>query len=136
MADLSQTAANFAIESLGAELEMVTGGEVIVPGNSVRLNTTTKRWIKADSNASFTDIALAVTRCAGDGNRFAIVRTDNVDINLGATLVPGTCYVISDTAGNICPDTDVGATETFYELGRAASSSLLRTNFRVPGITL
>lgn len=110
-------------------------GVTIVAGNVLFLDSTTKKLGLADANGS--GDALVVEGIALDGGSLdqpiKYVSKDDA-LNLGATLIPGTTYVLSDTPGAICPDADMIAADTVTVLGNASSASLLDFNPTVGGV--
>jgi hypothetical protein len=131
MAELSQTAANV----LGTAHDHVTAGATITAGMPVYADTADANEYKA-SMAN----ALATAKCNGialngasNGQPLTIQRSG--EINLGATLVVGETYVVSDaTAGKIRPLADLGAADYPVILGVAKTASILKLSINAPGI--
>ena len=137
MANLSQTAANVTIGSLGARSEPATGGEAITQGMPCYLSPTDGNWFQSDANivaASTATHGIATTPCSGAGQPFNVMRLTGQDVNLGATLVRGETYVVSATKGAICPISDLVANDYVIYLGYARTTSLLRTMFAPTGV--
>jgi hypothetical protein len=128
MADLTQTRANVKIESDGL-IGSGVGGEAFDQGVPLYQNGT--KYFKADANdtaAKAEAIVISLTPCGGDGRRFVFARP-GADIDLGATLQQGEVYVVSATAGAICPVGDITASGAYKKiLGTAKSTSLLAFN--------
>ncbi|MBX4992899.1 hypothetical protein ABID08_002072 [Rhizobium binae] len=136
MADLVIVAANVVA---GADSSAVTGvaGETITAGKAVYLSSTTKKWMLADSN-SVTAEARQAKGIALNGASLnqPIAVHKSGEITIGATLVAGTAYYLSDTAGGICPLADVGAGEYVCLLGLAKSTTVLAVDIQFPNVSL
>lgn len=136
MADLTITAAD-VIAGQNAKVSHGTAGETITAGQAVYKSTTSRKWMKADSNGT-----LAEARTAGgialNGASLnqPIAVLEGGDVTIGATLTPGVAYYLSDTAGGICPVADVGAGENVCLLGMAKSASVLAVDIQSPGVSL
>jgi len=138
MSNISQTPANVTAIGDVARIDMVVGGEAITQGMPVYLATTGK-WLQHDANtaaAASSQQGIAMTACSGDGVRFAVCRTKGARINLGATLVKGTVYVVSATKGAICPQADLTTGDYIQILGIAESTSIMKSLFEPTGILL
>ena len=127
MADITVTAASVQIGGAGATKSEVTAGEAITQGQSVYLKASDNKWWKADSNALETagsgGVGVALTKAGAADDKF-LVQTKG-SMNLGATLVPGMAYFVSNTAGGIIPAGDLSSTEYTTYLGSATSASLI-----------
>jgi hypothetical protein len=136
MADLVITAANVVP---GADSSAVTGvaGETIAAGKAVYLSSTTKKWMLADSNSATAEARQAKgIALNGASLNQPIAVHKNGDITIGATLVAGTAYYLSDTPGGICTLADVGAGEYVCLLGLAKSTSVLSVDIQFPNVSL
>ena len=136
MADLVITAANVVA---GSNSSAVTGvaGETIAAGKAVYQNTSTKKWMLADSNSATAEArkATAISLNGASLNQPIAVHKSG-DITVGATLTAGTAYFLSDTPGGICPLADVGSGEYICQLGLAKSTSVLGIDIQFPGVSL
>lgn len=135
MADLSITAA-LVLAGVGAKVDYGKSGATVTAGKVLFEDETTRRFGLADSNgtaAAKQAIGFALNG-ASDGQPLAVLRSG--PITIGATLVPGTAYYLSDTAGGICPLADVGSGENVVLLGIAASTTVLHVDIQNPGVTL
>lgn len=135
MADLSITAANVVAGSHGARLDGVAG-EAIAAGKAVYLNSTSGLWMLADSNSATAEArrAAGIALNAAALNQPLAVHKSG-DITIGATLTAGATYWLSDTAGGICPDADVGAGEYACLFGVAKSTSVLSVSIQFPNVS-
>lgn len=137
MSDLSITAAN-VLSGTGAKVTTGTAGATITAGQAVYLDTaSTGKWLLADSDA-----ASAIARGSA---RFGIalhgasngqpldVQTDG-DITIGATMVAGTAYFLSDTPGGICPVEDLETGDYIMLIGVATSTTVLKIDTLYSGV--
>ncbi|NNH56914.1 hypothetical protein HLI01_08845 [Rhizobium laguerreae] len=136
MADLVITAASVLAAS-NAERDQGIAGEAIAAGKPIYLASTTNRWMLADSNSATAEArqpkAVALNGAAV-GQPVSFQKSG--DITIGATLVAGTSYYLSDTPGGICPLADVGTGEYVVLIGIAKSTTVLQLSFQYPGVAL
>lgn len=130
MADLTVTAADVVKVGTGNEGSGVAGG-TITAGQPIYKDTgDADKYKAADSNAS----ALTATvdgialHGASDGQPIKFQTTGEIDI--GATTVNGTTYVLSATAGGIAPDADstTGWYKSVIGVGKASNNIVLSLN--------
>lgn len=125
MADLTQTPANVRIGSDSATKSTVQAGEAISAGMPVYYKSTDSKYYKADANAGVSESnAAGIALTNASINDYFEMQTAG-DINLGATLTVGEIYIVSATAGAICPHGDLGSGHYACILGIAKSASLL-----------
>ncbi|RJT32795.1 hypothetical protein D3227_25690 [Mesorhizobium waimense] len=135
MADLTITAASVVTGGNGA-IEHGTAGETIAAGKAVYLAATNK-WMLADSNSA-TALARRATGIALNGaslNQPVTVQKSG-NITIGATVVAGTAYYLSDTPGSICPLADVGTGEYVCLIGIASSATVIGIDIQFPNVAL
>ena len=136
MADLTITAAN-VIAAPGARRKNGTAGATITAGQPVHLSPTTGRYILSDADAEgigdVTEFAVAL-HGASDGQPLQVILSG--DLTLGAVMVAGTTYCISDTPGGIAPRADLAAGDDVIVLGVARSTSVLKMKPIISGVTL
>lgn len=137
MTDLVITPANVKAGS-NVSREDGIAGATILAGQVVYLNATTGKYGLADNNAPTppeikTPRGIALNGASLD-QPIAVHKAG--DITIGATLVAGTEYYLGDTPGGICPRADLIATETVTILGLAVSTTVLRVNIQMSGVTL
>lgn len=130
MANISITAANVLASSLSRYRTEFKAGATITQGQAVYLDTATNTWKLADANPTgagqaVTDIVGIALVAASSGQPMVVAVLDTTGINLGATLVVGTTYVVSATAGAICPIADLVSTDFPILLGTASTAALL-----------
>lgn len=135
MVDISITPAN-VIAGSNSSRESGTAGASILAGKVVVKNATSGRYVLADSNAATaaerTPRGIAL-HAAENGQPLTIHKAG--DITIGATLVAGDSYYLSDTPGGICPNADVGATENVVLIGLAKSTTVIAVDIQVSGVT-
>lgn len=134
MADLTITAASVA-PSTGATYKDGIAGDTITQGMPVYEDVAdNKRWKKADANlsaAAAAGIGIAVNAASPDQP----LRIQNGgDMNLGATLAIGTIYIVSGTAGGICPAADQATGWFTTILGVAKTTSILTIFLKAAGV--
>lgn len=136
MSDLSITAAN-VVKGTNAVTENGTAGETITAGQPVYKSSTTNKYMKADSNSGTAEAKTArgiALNGAASGQPLQILLKG--DVTIGATLTAGSRYYLSETAGGIQPEADLGAGENVCLLGLAKSTTVLAVNIQAPGVTL
>lgn len=141
MTDLVIAAANVVSQD-GASTENGIAGETITAGQPVYKSTTgtsNGKYMKADNNSA-TDAAAKTARGlarhgASNGQPLSIHKSG--PIILGATLVAGSRYYLSETPGGIQPETDlITAGENICLLGLAASTTVLNVDIQAPGVVV
>ena len=135
MANLTITAANVGIAS-SSRVRSVLTGEAITHAQPVYLSTDGK-YYKADANASVTAAAasaISVTSASAADQYIVIVEADDTLVNLGSTLTVGETYVVSATAGAICPIGDLTTGAYPCILGVATTTTLLKLRIFASGV--
>lgn len=139
MANLTQTPANVAIGSLTqTKIDVFEAGEALTQGMPAYKSSADQLWYKTDANLSaeaaggVTRPIIVLTPASGANSPFVGAKTG--PINVGASLVVGTRYVLSRTAGAICPEADLTTGDYVTSLGVATTSSLLMLDPQVSGV--
>tara|TARA_R110002020_G_scaffold5179_4_gene21924 strand:- start:9112 stop:9522 length:411 start_codon:yes stop_codon:yes gene_type:complete len=135
MTDITITAANVAA---GANAVTTSGkaGATITAGQVVYRDAATGKFKLADSNsatAADKDATGIALNSASDGQPLTVQTAG--DITIGATVVAGTAYYASETAGGIQPAADVG-TEDVILIGIAKSASVIGLKIFDTGVTV
>ncbi len=134
MADLTQTPANVRAES-DAVMFFGSAGATIAPGQPVYLDSAAGTYKLADADAAATaDVKGIAVNYADSGDTLVICQSGSMDI--GATLVTGVIYVVSNTAGNIMPSADLTSGEFSSILGIATTTSKLKLGLQVSGVAV
>lgn len=134
MADIVITPAD-VVASDGAVKETALAGETITAGKAVYKSPTTKKWMLADSNSATAAAKVAdgiALNGASLNQPLTVIKQG--DLTVSTVLTAGSTYFLSDTAGGICPDADVGAGENVCQLGVAKSTSVLAVKVFAPGV--
>ena len=83
--------------------------------------------LQPSSTASTTASAFAgIVMCAASTNQPAVVAQPGAVVTLGTTLTVGACYVVSDNAGKIAADSDLGAGDYVTQIGRGITTARLQ----------
>lgn len=139
MADLTITAANVVWVSGIPPERSYNAGTTITAGQAVYRNTSSV-WVLADNDsgtgatvAAASGIAL---NSASTGQPLAVA-VNGSKINIGATTVKGEIYVLSSTAGGVCPAADLGSGDYVTILGIAEDTAgALSVVIKASGITV
>lgn len=136
MADLSVTANSVVINASAVFMETAFAGEAITAGKAVYLASATKKWMLADNNSGTAEarVAKGIALNGAAANQPVTIAKPGAVINIGATLTAGATYFLSDTAGGVCPDADVGSGETVCIVGVAISTSEMKLMMTAPGV--
>lgn len=134
MADLSITPANVAPQA-NATKDRGTAGATITAGQVVAYDPQVGKLKLADSNSEQNSLRRPrgiALHGASDGQ--PLEYQTGGDLNLGATLVVGTTYLLSETPGGIQPTTDLATGEYVTVLGTAKTAALLQMGLNVTGV--
>jgi hypothetical protein len=136
MADLTITAAS-VVKGSGSEVDRGTAGATITAGQAVYEDAATGKYLLADDNSA-TAAARVPKGIAlnGASNNQALAVLMAGDITIGATLVPGTVYYLSDTPGGIGPAADLASGEYPCVVGIAKSATVLHVDIDASGVAL
>lgn len=136
MADIVITATSVVAGS-DAVTSVGSAGEAITAGQALYVSSTTGKLMRADSNSATLEARQATCIALNGGALNQPIVTQSFgDIAIGATLVAGSAYYLSDTPGGICPVADVGTGESVCMIGIAKSTSVLSLGFRFPNVVL
>jgi hypothetical protein len=136
MADLVITAAS-VLAAADASIDFShRAGEALAQGKQVYFDSTAKKWMLADSNSATAEArqASGTALNAAALNQPVAVAKNGSKVTIGATLVPGTDYYLSDTPGGICPIADVGTGEYVCRVGMALSAADLQLDYLYTGV--
>lgn len=132
MADLIITAAN-VVRVNGTTKSDKVFGETCTAGQTVVLKETDSRWWKADNNVDAATASIGGIALNGGAAGQPAVVLQNGDVTIGATVAVGSTYVVSATAGGICPIADLASTNFVSYVGYAISTTVLRLNILPTG---
>jgi len=134
LADLVITAAS-VVPGTNSTRDIGTAGETITAGQPIYLSSTTNKWMKSDNNGTGTRQVHGIALNGASLNQPVSIHKAG-DITIGATLVAGTDYWLSATAGGICPRADVTTGMDTIQIGIAKSTTVLAVDIQDPGVTL
>jgi hypothetical protein len=134
MTDISITAANVKPGS-GAVVADGTAGATITQGQPVYADATTSKLKLSGAATAGAKTCIGISlNAASDGQPMKYQKSG--DITIGGTLVAGTIYAVSATAGAIAPLADITTGDDVIVLGVAKSTTVLTLDIQVPGVTL
>lgn len=136
MADIAITAAN-CVPGANAVKELGVAGEAITAGQAVYKDASTAKWLKADNDSATVAAQHAggIALTGSSLNQPIVVQTSG-DLTLGGTIVAGSPYYLSATAGGVAPLADIVTGKTVCMLGHAKSTTVLNVAIQFPGVTL
>jgi hypothetical protein len=135
MADLTITPTSVAVQSGGGG-QLVQFAETTTPGDALYRSTSDGKYYLADCDAEATAKVAGIAITYGSADDYGYMfSASSQDIDLGATLTSGEIYVVSDTAGNIMPYSDLTTGQYLSIIGFARSTSLLKLDINVTGFT-
>lgn len=136
MTDLSITATSVVP---GNNANIVAGifGAAVTAGQVVYKEAATGLLKLADSNSATaearTPYGIALNG-GSTGQAASVIRSG--DVTIGATLVAGMPYFLSETPGGIEPVADLGTGEYSAQLGTAKTTAILTVKINAPGVVL
>jgi hypothetical protein len=124
-------------------------GEALTAGLAVYKKASDGRLYKADCNTATVPNAgttyppeagvIGITLNPADVGQ-PVVLQESGEMNLGATLVQGTIYVLSATPGAICPIADLVAAQTPPQnvviIGQAKTAAIFKVKLDITGIAV
>lgn len=125
MANLSITAANVSMTADTVE-EVGIAGEALTPGQPVYFNPLASKWLKAeagDTEAKAQAQRITLTSAALNAR---VLLAAGGKVNIGATVVRNTVYVVSQTSGLLCPLADLATDDWVTIVGIADTTSTLK----------
>jgi len=141
MADITITAANVAVVTTSSPTvsRSYNAGEAVTAGQLVYLNTADSEWYKAQADGTALEAGSAglgvALHTSANGQPLAVQTAGQITI--GGTVVAGTEYVASDTAGGICPHADLTATGRRYSrVGYATTTGIIKLDLLASGVQL
>lgn len=122
MADLSITTDDVALSDAQVDFDLLPLGATMDPGDAYYVDSNNVMQL-ADASAAATAGMQGVLVTGGAEGDWAFgVKLGPIVI--GATLVQGAAYVVSATAGGICPQADLGEGDVICHAGYAVSTSV------------
>jgi hypothetical protein len=126
MPDLSITAASVETVASGSQYLWVTAGETVTAGMPVYKKASDTKYYKADANDSAGRVLAGIALHGSLANQPLRIQVSG-SLDIGATLIPGEFYVLSDNVGGICPASDlmVDAGDYLVPVGYATAADNL-----------
>jgi hypothetical protein len=135
MTDLTITASNVVVADPKPRVLYGSCGETITAGLAVYLAAATKKWMRADSNSPEAEVRQAIGIAMNGGSLNQPIQVlQRGRITIGATLVPGSAYYLSNNPGGICLASDMVAGDYICHLGLASSTSVLDVAIQFPNV--
>jgi len=133
MADLTITAAQVALVS--GETVTRVAGAAITAGQTCYYDSAAGTAKLADNDAATTDDVegLALCSCAS-GQHVVLQKNGTITLGAGAAPTEGQVYILSSTAGGICPISDLASADYLTILGAANGSNQLVMKIHITGI--
>lgn len=125
-ADLTITAANVKATTSSLKPVRVKFGEAVTQGQVVYRKESDGEYYKADADAGTNEIAAVagVAITPGSTDEYGYILEEG-PVTIGATLTVGEIYVLSGTAGAICPEADLATADRVTVIGVATSTTVL-----------
>jgi hypothetical protein len=135
MANLSITAASVQVAST-VRLSRGVAGATIAAGDALYIDTSDSNKLKLAiaTSAAAAVFAGIATHAALSGQPVQYIPAGAITI--GATLAIGTVYVVSATAGKICPVADLVAGNYLTIIGMPSTTSILQVYPKASGTAL
>ena len=136
MADLTITAGN-VIAGSDARIAQGVAGATVTAGQVVYLDSADGRFKLADSDAATAPVRLPAgiaLNGASNGQPLSVAQAGSV--TMGATLVAGTTYYLSDEPGGICPLGDLTTGDFTVVVGMATTAAVLVVHIQSSGVAL
>ena len=135
MANLSITAASVQVAST-VRLSRGVAGASIAAGDALYIDTSDSNKLKLAiaTSAAASVFAGIATHAALSGQPVQYIPAGAITI--GATLTIGTVYVVSATAGKICPVADLVAGNYLTIIGMPSTTSILQVYPKASGTAL
>lgn len=133
MADLSITAANVVADS-DATKYSGTAGATITAGQACYVDSSDSYHIKladADNTSTTAEVKGIALNGASDGQPVDLITEGDLDI--GATVTVGEIYVLSGTAGGVCPEGDLATDDYVSVLGIGTATDNLAVKIHNSG---
>ena len=132
MADLTITAASVA-KGANSVTKSGTAGAAITQGQPIYLAAATTTLFPADADVLASAAVVGVALNAASTGQPVTYLTYG-PITIGATVVVGTAYYASATAGGICPEADLLTGDFATFLGLATSTTVINVDITAAGV--
>lgn len=134
MSALSQTAAN-VLQASGSDRTVISGGTCTAGMPVYRDAADDNKYKPSRANALGTSPCDGIALNNASAGQPLTIATGDGDLNLGATMVVGMIYCVSDAvAGQIVPVTDLGSADFSVVIGVAETASNLKYGQLTAGV--
>lgn len=132
MSVLTITAASVA-SGTNAKTKSGTAGAAITQGQPVYLDAATIKLLPADADlVASADVVGIALNAASTGQ--PVTYQTSGPITIGATVVVGTAYFASTTAGGVCLESDLASGDFATFLGFATSTTVINVDIKASGV--
>ena len=132
MAVLTITAAN-VVPGTGTKTKSGTAGAAITQGQPVYLDATAITIFPADADVLASVAVVGVALNAASAGQPVTYQISG-PITIGTTVVVGTAYYASTTAGGICLESDLASGDFATFLGFATSATVITLDIKAAGV--
>jgi hypothetical protein len=132
MAVLTITAASVA-KGARTNTKNGTAGAAITQGQPVYLDAATSTLFPADADVLASAAVVGIALNAASTGQPVTYQTSG-PITIGATVVTGTAYYASTTAGGICLESDLASGDFATFLGFATSTTVITLDIKASGV--
>jgi hypothetical protein len=132
MADLTITAASVA-KGARTNTKSGTAGAAITQGQPVYLDSVTGTLFPADADVLASAAVVGIALNAASTGQPVAYQTSG-PITIGATVVVGTAYYASTTAGGICLESDLATGDFATFLGFATTTTVITLDIKASGV--
>lgn len=109
----------------------------IAAGKTVSLNSSNLAVLAdSDSTAALAECIGVAVNTAGIGEPVTVAKSGTTITQAGTTFTKGVVYFVSNTAGGIAPQADIGAGDYVTSIGIASSTSALLLDIQIGGFTI
>ena len=134
MVDISVTAAN-VVKGSGAVTQNGTAGATITAGQSIYLDTVAGTLKLADADVVASAAAAGIALHGASLNQPLAYQSAG-QITIGGTVVVGTVYVVSITAGGVAPLADIASGDFVTVLGIGVTTAIIALDIQVSGVAI
>ena len=112
-------------------------GEAVTPGQAVYKSTADSKYYLADCDVAATAPCSGISLSYAGADEYGFMfNQPGEGLDLGATLVVGEIYVVSDTAGNIMPFADLTTGQFLSIIGIASATDRLNMGIKNTAIAV
>jgi len=120
--------------SVATTIQPARFGELVVDGDAVYLKSSDNKYWKTDNSAEESAQVAGIVVKGASADGWGVIATDG-EIVLGNILTKTDEYVVSSNAGKIAPKSDLGSGEYYSAIGYGKSTTVLKFDKNVSGLT-